>query len=435
MRSIETTEKQLEKAVLAGLAASSMDEKDRSCEETMEELEELVKTAGAEPVGMLLQNRPTPDPGTFLGDGKVEELREYAEYNQCDLAVFDNELSPSQMRVLEERLGIRVLDRTGLILDIFAQRARTREGQLQVELAQYQYLLPRLTGMWTHLVRQTAGGGKSPVGTSGPGETQLETDRRHIRRKIQKLEEELEDVRKIRANQRRSREKNNTPVVCLVGYTNAGKSTLLNQLTGAEIPANDRLFDTLDTTTRKRKIGPSQEIMISDTVGFIRHLPTTLVEAFKATLEELEFADVIVNVIDISNPDWPDQAEVVEDLLRQLQVEKTPCIRAFNKCDKYLGILPHGEDTVCISAKTGEGIDQLIDAIRQQLERNAVTVTLQIPYSDAGVVEQISAVTAIQETSYENDGIYIRTVIDRDRVRQFKKYIPGYTEPKEEWEL
>lgn len=434
MRSIETTEKQLEKAMLAGLAASSMDEKDRSCEETMEELEELVKTAGAEPVGMLLQNRPTPDPGTFLGDGKVEELREYAEYNQCDLAVFDNELSPSQMRVLEERLGIRVLDRTGLILDIFAQRARTREGQLQVELAQYQYLLPRLTGMWTHLVRQTAGGGKSPVGTRGPGETQLETDRRHIRRKIQKLEEELEDVRKIRANQRRSREKNNTPVVCLVGYTNAGKSTLLNQLTGAEIPANDRLFDTLDTTTRKRKIGPSQEIMISDTVGFIRHLPTTLVEAFKATLEELEFADVIVNVIDISNPDWPDQAEVVEDLLRQLQVEKTPCIRAFNKCDKYLGILPHGEDTVCISAKTGEGIDQLIDAIRQQLERNAVTVTLQIPYSDAGVVEQISAVTAIQETSYENDGIHIRTVIDRDRVRQFKKYIPGYTEPKEEWE-
>ena len=435
MRSIETTEKQLEKAVLAGLAASSMDEKDRSCEETMEELEELVKTAGAQPVGMLLQNRPTPDPGTFLGDGKVEELREYAEYNQCDLAVFDNELSPSQMRVLEERLGIRVLDRTGLILDIFAQRARTREGQLQVELAQYQYLLPRLTGMWTHLVRQTAGGGKSPVGTRGPGETQLETDRRHIRRKIQKLEEELEDVRKIRANQRRSREKNNTPVVCLVGYTNAGKSTLLNQLTGAEIPANDRLFDTLDTTTRKRKIGPSQEIMISDTVGFIRHLPTTLVESSKATLEELKCADVIVNVIDISNPDWPDQAEVVEDLLRQLQVEKTPCIRAFNKCDKYLGILPHGEDTVCISAKTGEGIDQLIDAIRQQLERNAVIVTLQIPYSDAGVVEQISAVTAIQETSYENDGIYIRTVIDRDRVRQFKKYIPGYTEPKEEWEL
>ena len=435
MRSIETTEKQLEKAVLAGLAASSMDEKDRSCEETMEELEELVKTAGAQPVGMLLQNRPTPDPGTFLGDGKVEELREYAEYNQCDLAVFDNELSPSQMRVLEERLGIRALDRTGLILDLFAQRARTREGQLQVELAQYQYLLPRLTGMWTHLVRQTAGGGKSPVGTRGPGETQLETDRRHIRRKIQKLEEELEDVRKIRANQRRSREKNNTPVVCLVGYTNAGKSTLLNQLTGAEIPANDRLFDTLDTTTRKRKIGPSQEIMISDTVGFIRHLPTTLVEAFKATLEELEFADVIVNVIDISNPDWPDQAEVVEDLLRQLQVEKTPCIRAFNKCDKYLGILPHGEDTVCISAKTGEGIDQLIDAIRQQLERNAVIVTLQIPYADGGVAEQISAVTAIQETSYENDGIYIRTVIDRDRVRQFKKYIPGYTEPKEEWEL
>ena len=407
---------------------------ERSCEETMDELEQLVKTAGANPIGSILQTRPTPDAGTFLGEGKVEELREFAERNECDLAVFDNELTPSQMRVLEDRLGVRVLDRTGLILDIFAQRARTREGQLQVELAQYHYLLPRLTGMWTHLVRQTAGGGKSPIGTRGPGETQLETDRRHIRRKIQKLEEELEDVRKIRATQRRSREKNNTPVICLVGYTNAGKSTLLNRLTGADIPANDRLFDTLDTTTRKKKIGPTQEIMISDTVGFIRHLPTTLVEAFKATLEELEYADVIINVIDISNPEWPDQEEVVEDLLRQLQVEKTPCIRAFNKCDKYMGILPHREDTVCISAKTGEGLDRLLDKVKEILDKDSVHITLEVPYSETGMLEKIGAVSAVQETRYEDDGIHVDTIIPKERLKQFKKYIPGYVEPREEWE-
>jgi GTP-binding protein HflX len=213
---------------------------------------------------------------------------------------------------------VKVLDRSGLILDIFAQRARTREGQLQVELAQYNYLLPRLTGMWTHLVRQNAAGGKSPIGTRGPGETQLETDRRHIRRKIQKLEEELAEVRKVRSTQRRRREKNALPMVCLVGYTNAGKSTLLNCLTGSDIPANDRLFDTLDTTTRRLRISETQEVLISDTVGFIRKLPTHLIEAFKATLEELSYADVLVDVIDISNPEWPEQERVVNELIRQL---------------------------------------------------------------------------------------------------------------------
>ena len=251
---MENNEIKTERAVLCGLAANSMDISERSTEISMEELAALVGTAGGVTIGMMIQNRPTPDPRSFTGDGKVTELKEFIDANDIDLAVFDNELSPSQMRVLSEELGVKVLDRSGLILDIFAQRAQTREGQLQVELAQYKYLLPRLTGMWAHLVRRTAAGGSSPIGTRGPGETQLETDRRHIRRKIQKLEEELAAVRKVRCTQRRKREKNDMPIVALVGYTNAGKSTLLNCLTDSDMPANDRLFDTLDTTTRKLRI-------------------------------------------------------------------------------------------------------------------------------------------------------------------------------------
>ena len=260
---MQNTAEKKERAALAGLAAANMDERERSTEISMAELAALVETAGGEAVVSVLQNKQSPDPRTFLGEGKVAELKACIEANECDLAVFDNELSPSQMRVLSEELGVRVLDRSGLILDIFAQRAQTKEGQLQVELAQYHYLLPRLTGMWTHLVRQTASGGSSPIGTRGPGETQLETDRRHIRRKIQKLEEELEAVRKVRRTQRRRREKNAMPVVALVGYTNAGKSTLLNRLTDADIPANDRLFDTLDTTTRRLKVDEAQEVLLS----------------------------------------------------------------------------------------------------------------------------------------------------------------------------
>ena len=426
--------KKKERAVLAGLSAASMDEHERSTDISMEELAALVETAGGEAVAMLIQSRPSPEPRSFIGEGKVQEMKQLIEDNDCDLAVFDNELSPSQMRVLSEDLGVKVLDRSGLILDIFAQRAQTREGQLQVELAQYKYLLPRLTGMWTHLVRQTASGGSSPIGTRGPGETQLETDRRHIRRKIQKLEEELAAVRKVRSTQRRRREKNAMPVVALVGYTNAGKSTLLNCLTGSDIPANDRLFDTLDTTTRRLRIDESTEVLLSDTVGFIRKLPTHLIEAFKATLEELAFADVLLHVIDISNPEWEEQARVVNELICQLGAEGTPCLRVFNKCDRYIGILPHGEDVVCISAKSGEGSDRLVQKLSELLDRGKKQVTLLLPYTAAGLLDSLNREAKVLRTEYTDSDIEVEAVVQPDLFGRVKQYIPGYEEPKEDWE-
>ncbi len=431
---METTTEKRERAVLAGLSAASMDEDERSSEVSMDELAALVDTAGGDTVAIVMQSRPTPDPRSFIGDGKVREMKELIADNDCDLAVFDNELTPSQMRVLSEELGVKVLDRSGLILDIFAQRARTREGQLQVELAQYKYLLPRLTGMWTHLVRQTASGGSSPIGTRGPGETQLETDRRHIRRKIQKLEEELAAVRKVRSTQRRRREKNAVPVVALVGYTNAGKSTLLNCLTGADIPANDRLFDTLDTTTRRLRVDETTEVLLSDTVGFIRKLPTHLIEAFKATLEELSYADVLLHVIDISNPEWEAQARVVDELIRQLGAESTPRLRVFNKCDAYIGILPHGDDLVCLSAKSGEGADALIRKLSDMLDRGKRRVALLIPYTEAGIVDLLSREGAVQRLDYTEAGIECEAVVGPELFGRVKVFLPGWEEPKDEWE-
>ena len=423
-----------ERAVLAGLSALSMEVRERSSDVSMEELASLVETAGGEPVAVIMQNLPSPNTHSFIGEGKVREMKDLIEANDCDLAVFDNELTPSQMRVLGEELGVKVLDRSGLILDIFAQRAQTREGQLQVELAQYKYLLPRLTGMWTHLVRQTASGGSSPIGTRGPGETQLETDRRHIRRKIQKLEEELAEVRKNRETQRRRREKNAMPVVALVGYTNAGKSSLLNCLTDSDIPANDRLFDTLDTTTRRFRIDETQEILISDTVVFIRKLPTHLIEAFKATLEELSFADVLLHVIDLSNPEWEEQVRVVESLIRQLGAEQTPCIKVFNKCDLYMGILPHGEDVVCISAKTGEGTADLVEKLAALLDRGKRHVHLSIPYSNAGITDLLNREAILENLEYTDASIEVDAVVTPDIFGRIKQFIPGWTEPREDWE-
>ena len=385
---------------------------ERSDDISMEELWCLAETAGAEPVCTLLQTRDKPEPRSFLGGGKVLELKELVENEQCDLVIFDNDLSPSQARVLEETLGVRVLDRTGLILDIFAQRARTREGILQVELAQYRYLLPRLTGMWTHLKRQA--GSSAPIGTRGPGETQLETDRRHIRRHIQKLVEELEQVRRVRDTQRKKRQKNSMPVVALVGYTNAGKSTLLNTLTGDSIQTGDRLFDTLDTTTRRLSLGEAGQVLLSDTVGFIRKLPTELVDAFKATLEELTYADLLLHVIDISNPDWQTQAQVVDELIYRLGASQTPCLRVYNKCDTFFGRLPGGEDEVCISARTGEGTKSLLYAIGQKLAADLSRMELLIPYDKAAIIDTLRREANVLELEYLDGGVRVLAVVRPD---------------------
>ena len=419
---LNTVEQPRDRVVLVGLSSPVL-KADSADEESMDELAALVETAGAVSVATVLQNLPSPNPRSFIGEGKVAEIKELIGSTEATMAIFDNDLSPSQMRVLTEDLGVQVLDRSGLILDIFAQRAKTKEGRLQVELAQYQYLLPRLIGMWTHLERQAGTSGKGPIGSKGPGETQLETDRRHIRRKIQKLQAELEDVRKIRRTQRRRREKNALPVVALVGYTNAGKSTLLNCLTGSDIPANDRLFDTLDTTTRRWRIDAAQEVLLSDTVGFIRKLPTHLVEAFKATLEELTYADVLLHVIDLSNPEWEAQAEVVDRLIDQLGAAHTPCIRVFNKCDAYLGILPHGENIVCISARSGEGAAELTECVRAILGRADHHVTLLLPYAQGALLETLHRDCAVLHTDYRDDGIALEVIIHPEQWTRFERFV------------
>ncbi|MCL2202297.1 MAG: GTPase HflX [Oscillospiraceae bacterium] len=417
---IKTNEK--EKAVIAGLSADSMNLRDRSTDESMDELEALLETAGGVCLGRVLQNRKTPEPRTFIGEGKVKELKDIAQKHECTMVVFDNELSPSQMRALTEDMGLKILDRSSLILDIFAGRARTREGRLQVELAQYKYLLPRLTGMWKHLVSQT--GTSAPIGTRGPGETQLETDRRHIRRKITKLEDELREVIRTRDTQRRLREKNNVPVVALVGYTNAGKSTLLNKLTGADIQAENRLFDTLDTTTRKLQISEVQEALLSDTVGFIRKLPHHLVNAFKATLEELCYADLLVHVIDASSPEWREQVHVVDDLIMKLGASNTPRLEVFNKCDVLTNdVRPHGDNIVEISARTGEGIDLLLKKIEQSLIVMKKKVTLLLPYDRAGLLEIIHREGAVTNTQYLDHGIELEIIVSPRLYEKLREFI------------
>ena len=416
MNELELQEKRVERAVLIGLSCHSFRAEENADEQTLAELAALVETAGAQPVARMLQTRPAPDAKTFIGEGKVEEVRQMAEANDAELIIFDNELSPSQMRVLEEQTGRTILDRSALILDIFAQRARTGEGKLQVELAQYQYILPRLAGLG-HAMSRLGGG----IGTRGPGESKLESDRRHIRRRIDKLRADLEQVRQVRAVQRRQRKKTELPMVAIVGYTNAGKSTLLNQLTDAGIEANDRLFDTLDPTTRKKRISDTQEILLSDTVGFIRKLPHHLVSAFKATLEELAYADLLLHVVDVSDPDWQIQVDTVEQVIAQLGAQEIPRVMVYNKADRCEE-LPAVRDGVLFSAKTGEGTQALLEAIERALGRGKHKMRLCIPYSNGAALDLLHREAQVSEVDYNGTGTLLTVVVDDKLCGQMRKY-------------
>lgn len=410
-----------ERAVLVGLNADCFAEEDTATESTLDELEDLLETAGGFCTGKVLQNRHTPDSHSFIGEGKAREVRMLAEATQSTMVIFDNELSPGNIRALEEIIGLPVLDRSALILDIFAQRAKTKEGRLQVELAQYKYLLPRLSGMGTSLSRQ--GGG---IGTRGPGETKLESDRRHIRERINRLEEELEQVRKVRSVQRERRMKNSVPVVAIVGYTNAGKSTLLNQLTGAGIPANNRLFDTLDTTSRLLTVSDNLDVILSDTVGFIAKLPHHLVDAFRATLEELEFADLLLHVIDASDPHLEEHIAVVDRLISQLAKPETPVLKCYNKADLvYSDDIPVGKNIVAISAKRGINMDGLLKAIESALNHARHHIVVRLPYAMGGMVETLHDGAQVKKVDYTPEGIEIEAVVDGILYGRLREYIIG----------
>lgn len=397
-------EEKAPRALLIGVDTGEFDQ-----EASLAELSELARSAGAEPAFTLVQKRPAPDTATCLGSGMAEEAGALVEREGLDLVIFDRELSPTQIRNLEKLCGVRVVDRTMLILDIFALRARSREGKLQVELAQLRYMLPRLSGQGTALSR--LGGG---IGTRGPGETKLETDRRHIRRRIGSLKEQLKDVEAARSVIDKRRKKNGTVTVALVGYTNAGKSTLMNRLTQAGVLAEDKLFATLDPTARALKLPGGKTVMLIDTVGLLRRLPHHLVEAFKSTLEQAATADILLNICDASSPEAGEHLAVTEGLLQELGAAGRPVIPVLNKWDAVAGpeLAPRLPGAVRISALTGEGIDELLQKIEENLPEKTFEVKLLLPFSKSGLAARLRDEGAVLTEEYVEEGLRLTARVD-----------------------
>ncbi len=381
-------------------------------QESLEELANLSYSAGAHAVAIVSQDLKRIDPATFLGSGKVEEIKIVATEKECDLILFDEDLTATQHRNLEEALEFKVVDRTGLILDIFAQRARTKEGKLQVELAQYLYLLPRLVGKGIHMSRQTGG-----IGTRGPGETQLEVDRRRLREKITRIRRELEGVKASRKIHRAKRLSVPIPTISLVGYTNAGKSTLFHALTKAEVLVEDKLFATLDPTVRRVKLPSGREILMSDTVGFIRKLPHALVESFKATFEEIEGADLLLHVIDVSHPLKKEQMKMVEQVLKEIGLSKKNMLEVFNKIDLTGGSVKLEKGKIYVSASKRYNIDELLHTLDAVISKESKKMTLQVPYTEGALVAFLHQHARILSKSYGEEGLKIE-------VEVYEKYLP-----------
>ena len=409
-------EERHEQAILVGIDTGDFD-----CESSLNELTELADTAGADVIGILTQKRESPDKATAIGSGRLEELAQAVQAQEADLVIFDCELTATQQRNLEDALPCRVVDRTLLILDIFAGRARSAEGRLQVELAQLQYLLPRLAGQGTALSR--LGGG---IGTRGPGETKLESDKRHIRRRIGAIKRQLSEVEQQRALRRERRKKDDVATVAVVGYTNAGKSTLMNRLTDAGVLAEDRLFATLDTTARALKLPDGRTVLLVDTVGLVRRLPHHLVDAFRSTLEEAALADVIVNLCDASNPEADEHLTVTRELLQQLGCADRPILTVFNKCDRMeapADINIGNNHTLCISALTGEGIEQLLDEIAAVLPPDRRRVTLLLPFDKGALAGRCRREGAVESEEYVENGLKMVVTLGSQLLETVKPYM------------